>query len=301
MAKRKILLTGFTGQVGSDLLKIVPPGYEVVCARRHGEDFLDLTDAAALRTFVRDVKPNIILNPAAYTAVDKAESEQALAHAVNAEAPGVLAEEAKTLGALLVHYSTDYVFNGDPAHDPWREDDNTGPLNVYGRTKLEGEERVRSSGCPHMIFRTSWVYGVHGHNFLKTIKRLASEREALTIVSDQIGAPTTSDFLARMTWLAVEKWAASEERANLEGTFHLTCSGHCSWYDFACEIVKQARANGEQLKVESIQPIPTAEYKTPAARPLNSRLDCSKFERAFGVTELQRWDEALRIVVSALS
>jgi dTDP-4-dehydrorhamnose reductase len=294
---QKVLLTGFTGQVGSDLLLSVPPGYEVVCAKRPGEEFLDLTDFAALRAFVADVKPDIILNPAAYTAVDKAESEPDLAHAINAEAPRVLAEEAKKLGALLVHYSTDYVFNGDPAHGPWKESDPTGPLNAYGRTKLAGEIAIRESGCRHLIFRTSWVYGRHGHNFLKTILRLAAEREELKIVSDQIGAPTTSDFLARMTWKALEVMQ-TPDGAKLEGLYHLTCSSHCSWHVFATEIVRLHRERGMQLKVQRILPIPTVEYKTPAQRPLNSRLDCGKFEGAFHREKLQVWKDALMKVVT---
>lgn len=311
---KKVLLTGFTGQVGTDLLQSVPAGYEIVCAKRPGEEFLDLTDSAALRAFVADVKPDIILNPAAYTAVDKAESEPDLAHAINATAAAVLAEEAEKLGALLVHYSTDYVFSGDPAHGPWKETDPTGPLNTYGKTKLAGEIAIRESGCRHLIFRTSWVYGKHGHNFMKTILRLAAEREELKIVSDQIGAPTTSDFLARMTWKALNTIFGQDDSsqisqpdsgrtrhpdsASLEGTYHLTCSGHCSWHEFASEIVRVHRAQGAEFKVKEILPIPTAAYPTPATRPLNSRLDCGKFEQVVnGDNRVEGWKAALGRVI----
>jgi dTDP-4-dehydrorhamnose reductase len=299
--KTKVLLTGFTGQVGSEIAATLPPNYELVLARREGEEFLDLANFAAVRELMRDIRPDIIINPAAYTAVDKAESEQELAALINADVPRVLAEEAKKIDALLIHFSTDYVFNGDASHAPWKETDLPDPLNVYGKTKLAGEMFIAESKCRHLIFRTSWVFGVHGHNFVKTILRLAAEKEVLTIVKDQIGAPTSAGFLAEMTWAAVEKLkvGASENSASY-GLYHLTCSGECSWYEFASEIVRITRQKHQHLKVNEITGILTSAYKTPAIRPLNSRLDCSKFEKVFGRARVD-WKTALEAVFLRLN
>lgn len=298
--KPKILLTGFTGQVGSEIAATLPANYELILARRANEEFLDLTDVAAMRTFIRSTNPDIIINPAAYTAVDKAESEPQLASIINADVPRILSEEAKAIGAILIHYSTDYVFNGDPAHLPWKETDTPDPLSVYGKTKLAGERAIAASGCRHLIFRTSWVFGVRGHNFVKTILRLAGERDVLTIVNDQVGAPTSAGFLAQMTWAAVEHLVNCDgDKKELQGLFHLTCSGACSWHEFASEIVRIERKKNHDLKVKEIVGIPTTEYKTPATRPLNSRLDCSRFEASFGRSRV-KWQSALEEVMHQL-
>lgn len=299
--KTKVLLTGFTGQVGSEIADRLPPNYELILARREGEEFLDLSNFAAVRELIREIKPDIIINPAAYTAVDKAESEPELAAMINAEVPRVLGEEAKKINSLLVHFSTDYVFNGDAKHAPWKETDLPDPLNVYGKTKLAGERFIAESKCRYLIFRTSWVFGVHGHNFVKTILRLAAEKEVLTIVNDQIGAPTSAGFLADMTWAAVERVRLSEGNSEaLLGLYHLTCAGECSWYEFASEIIRITRQKHQHLKVNDITGIPTSAYKTPAVRPLNSRLDCSRFEKVFGRARFD-WKTALEAVLQKLN
>ena len=228
---------------------------------------------------VDDVRPGLIVNAAAYTAVDRAESEPELAFAINARAPGLLAEAAARLDCGLVHYSTDYVFSGEGA-SPWRESDATAPVNVYGASKLAGEQAVLASGADALILRTSWVYGGPGQNFVNTMLRLAGERERLTVVDDQIGAPTASRFLADATLAAL----AQDWRARA-GLYHLSASGDTSWCGFARAIVEQALAHGQALKLSAadIAPIPSSSYPTPARRPANSRLDCSAFEQAFAV------------------
>ncbi|MEY4767361.1 MAG: hypothetical protein RI907_4034, partial [Pseudomonadota bacterium] len=228
----------------------------------------------------------LIVNAAAHTAVDKAESEPELARALNALAPGVLAREAAVLGALLVHYSTDYVFDGRGGA-PWTEEAPTGPLSVYGRSKCEGEELIRASGCRHLIFRTSWVYAARGGNFAKTMLRLAAERDQLNVIADQIGAPTGADLLADVTAHAIR---ATLSRPELAGLYHLVAAGETSWFDYARFVIEWARANGVAIRVapEAMAAIPTTAYPTPAKRPLNSRLTNRAIEQAFGVT-LPHW------------
>jgi dTDP-4-dehydrorhamnose reductase len=282
-----ILLTGVNGQVGWELRRTLAPLGRVVAVDR---DELDLADPDALRARVRALSPGLIVNPAAYTAVDRAETEAAQARAINAVAPGILAEEAKRCGAILVHYSTDYVFDGSK-NGPYLEDDVPKPLNVYGSTKLEGEQTIRASGARHLILRTSWVYGRRGHNFLLTMQRLMRERAELKIVDDQIGAPTWSRQIAEATALILAQClspARGADRPEPWGTYHLTCGGATSWYGFAQAI---AELGGYSTR---LTPIPTADYPTPARRPANSRLDNGKLERTFGV-RLPDWREVLAL------
>jgi len=286
-----ILLTGANGQIGYELQHSLAVLGNVVALERSQ---LDLSDADAIRRGVRKIKPNLIVNPAAYTAVDKAEAEPELAMAINTVAPGVLAEEAARLDVPLVHYSTDYVYDGAKSL-PYVETDSTNPLSVYGKSKLAGEDAIRAVGLPHLILRTSWVYGARGKNFLRTILRLAAEREELRVVSDQIGAPTWSRSIAEATLVALNNW-----NEGLNGTYHLTCAGQTSWYEFAREIVKEYEMRCEsrgwpklRANVAGIEAIKAAEYPTPAPRPANSRLDCAKFKHDFSVT-MPDWREALR-------
>ena len=278
----KILLTGKNGQVGWELARSLAPLGDVVA---HDRASLDLADADALCSLIRDAKPAIIVNAAAYTAVDKAESELDVAFAVNAQAPRVLAEEARKLGALLVHYSTDYVFDGTKP-DPYLETDATNPVSVYGRSKLEGELAIRASGCRYLIFRTSWVFGPRSGNFLLTMLRLAGERNELKIVNDQFGAPTSSGMIADATAHALRVDGA-------EGLFHLTASGRTSWSDFAKEIFKAAGLN------TLVTPITSTQYPTAAHRPLNSSLDCAKLSKAFGFTP-PPWQQGLLACLRSL-
>jgi dTDP-4-dehydrorhamnose reductase len=285
-----ILLTGKHGQVGWELQRALNGHGEVITL---DSEEMDLADADAIRRTVQRVRPAIIINPAAYTAVDKAESEPELAHAVNAIAPGILAEEAQKLNAVLVHYSTDYVFDGLKPGS-YSEDDSPNPQSVYGRTKLAGEQAIRASGCKHLILRTSWVYGVHGGNFVKTILRLAKERNELRIVADQFGAPTWARDLAKTTTLALLAWQMSEWDDELAGTYHLAASGRTNWHEYAEEIVRLARLHDPVLaaKALTIKPIATREYPTPAKRPANSSLSCDRFADTFGI-RLPEWRESL--------
>lgn len=279
----KILLLGKDGQVGWELQRALGPLGEVVALGRLGEAGLrgDLGDPEALRATVRAVAPDVIVNAAAYTAVDKAESEPELAHALNAVAPGVLAQEAAVRSACLVHYSTDYVFDGSGSA-PWREDAPTRPLSVYGRTKLEGEETIRASGCRHLILRTSWIYGARGANFARTMLRLAQEREQLRVVADQVGAPTGADLLAD---LSAHLLRALQREPALAGTYHAAAGGEISWHGYAMHVLGIARAAGLALKVapEAVEAVPTSDYPTAAQRPLNSRLDTARLRGVFGL------------------
>jgi dTDP-4-dehydrorhamnose reductase len=279
----KILLLGKNGQVGWELQRSLAPLGELVALDRQGGDGLtgDLSSPEALRATVRAVRPDVIVNAAAYTAVDKAESEAELARTINATAPGMLAEEAAALGAWLVHYSTDYVFDGS-GDMPRDETARTGPLSVYGLTKLEGEQAIAASGARHLIFRTSWVYAARGGNFARTMLRLAGEREQLRVINDQVGAPTGAELIADVTAHALRQ---AQQRPELAGLYHLTASGETSWHRYAGHVIEQARRAGRALKASAatIEPISTSDYPTPARRPLNSRLDTGKLRRAFGL------------------
>jgi dTDP-4-dehydrorhamnose reductase len=292
-----ILLTGKNGQVGWELQRTLASLGHII-ALDSAE--MDLAYPDAVRRNVRRIRPDIIINPAAYTAVDKAETDAELAMAVNGIAPGILAEEAQRLGAVLVHYSTDYVFDGlKPA--PYIEDDVPNPQSVYGRTKLAGEQAVRASGCKHLILRTSWVYGVHGGNFVKTMLRLAKERNELRIVADQFGAPTWARELAQATAAALAKWKENDWDDSLGGLYHLTAAGRTNWHHYAEEIVRLARQYdaGLAAKPLDIRPIATREYPVPAKRPSNSVLANDKIGHAFGI-RLPEWQVSLAECVREL-
>jgi len=284
----KILLLGKNGQVGWELQRSLALLGELVAPDFHSPGPLaaDFSRPETLAATVRAVAPDVIVNAAAHTAVDKAESEPDLARALNATAPGVLAREAAANGAWLMHYSTDYVFNGSGTQ-PWREDSPTGPLNVYGRTKLEGEELIRASGCKHVILRTSWVYGARGGNFAKTMLKLAQERERLTVINDQFGAPTGADLLADLT---AHLLRATRERSDISGTYHAAAAGETTWHGYATHVIEFARASGVALKVSpgSIEPVATSAFPTPARRPHNSRLDTRRLRQTFGF-QLPDW------------
>jgi len=289
----KILLTGGSGQVGWELRRTLACLGEVVVV---DSKIMNLADADAIRRVVREVAPRIIVNPAAHTAVDKAESEVDLAYAINASAPGILAVEAEKLGALLVHYSTDYVFDGSGARY-WQEDDATGPLNVYGASKLAGEQAIQAACQHHLIFRTSWVYGARGANFLLTMRRLMRERPELKIVADQIGAPTWSRMLAEATALILAQHlspARGADRPEPWGVYHMTNSGETSWHGFAQAIQS---LDGEESRA-TLLPIPGSDYPTPAKRPLNSRLNNDKLARVFGV-RLPNWWQTLSLCMQS--
>lgn len=292
MSKRpRILLTGARGQVGWELRRTLASLGEVVAL---DSQTMNLADADAVRRTVREIAPTIIVNPAAHTAVDKAESEQSLAHAVNAIAPGILAEEAARLDALLVHYSTDYVFNGSGV-TPWREDDTCDPLNVYGASKLAGERAIAASGCRHLIFRTSWVYGARGSNFLLAMRRLMRERPELKIVADQIGAPTWCRDLAEATALVLSQTSACG--FDQWGVYHMSNGGETSWHGFA-EAIQALNAFDETCVPSRLLPIPSSDYPTPAQRPLNSRLNNGRLEQVFGL-RLQDWRAALALCMES--
>ncbi len=286
----KILLLGRGGQVGWELQRSLAVLGELVAldfdAAGNADGLCgDFTNLPGLAETVRRVAPDVIVNAAAHTAVDKAEAEPELARTLNALAPGVLAAEAGRIGAWLVHYSTDYVFDGSGSQ-PWQEDDAKAPLSVYGQTKLEGEQVVTT--CPrHLIFRTSWVYAARGGNFAKTMLRLAGERDALTVIDDQFGAPTSAELLADVTAHALR---AAMARPELAGTYHCVAGGETSWHAYACFVLAQARALGWPLKAgpEQVAPVATASYPTPARRPLNSRLSTAKLQSAFGL-QLPHW------------
>ena len=285
----KILLTGGNGQVGWELRRTLACLGEVVALDSKA---LDLTDVTAIRRVVREVAPRILVNSAAHTAVDRAESEADLAHAVNATAPGILALEAEKLGALLVHYSTDYVFAGS-GESPWRENDATGPLNVYGASKLAGERAIQATCQRHLIFRTSWVYGGRGANFLLTMRRLMRERPELKIVADQMGAPTWSRMLAEATALILAQQSSptrGADRPDPWGVYHMSNAGETSWHGFAAAI----QAIDGEVSGARLLPISSDGYPTPATRPLNSRLNNDKLARVFGV-KLPDWRQSLAL------
>ena len=284
----RILLTGVNGQVGWELQRALAPLGEVIAADRSR---LDLADTAAIRRAVDAIAPDLIVNPAAYTAVDKAETEPALAHAINAAAPGELALAAAMRGIPLVHFSTDYVFDGRKP-TPYTEADAPNPLGVYGATKLAGEQAVARTGAPHLILRASWVYGLRGRNFLLTMQRLLRERETLAVVNDQFGAPTWSRLIAEATALVIARWLDRPEQTATSGIYHLSCGGCTSWHGFTAAI--RAHLAESDAKLACLTAIPTSGYPTPAARPANSQLDCDKLAAAFGV-RLPDWETALAL------
>lgn len=281
----RILLTGRDGQVGWELQRSLAPLGEVIALDRK---LLDLSDAGAVAEAVRRTKPQIIVNAAAYTAVDKAESEEPLARSVNAIAPGVMAEEASELGALLVHYSTDYVFDGT-ATQPYVESDITSPTSAYGRTKEEGERLIRQTGCRHLILRTAWVYGTRGKNFMLTMLRLARERDRLRVVADQVGSPTPSRMIAESTALLLARYG----RESLANTVNLTCDGSVSWHGFASRIVRYGASLG-LCTDKPVDAIATAEYPTPARRPAYSVLSNTTLRTRYGL-HLPAWETALEL------
>lgn len=290
MAGCRILVTGRTGQLGPALARTCAGLGEVTLV---GRDVLDLADPGSIRRAVREFKPDLILNAAAYTDVERAEDEPALATMVNGIGPGLLAVEAAGIGAGLVHFSTDYVFDGTRSR-PYREGDPTGPVNAYGRSKLAGEAAIRAAGVDHLILRTSWLYAESGRNFMTTILRLAGERDTLRIVADQLGAPTTAEAVAAATATILAQ-AGRDNAAFLRdkgGTVHLVCRGRCSWKAFAEAVIAHARSRGIALAVREIVPITTAEYWGKARRPINSMLSTNLLRRRFGVI-MPTWRQAL--------
>jgi dTDP-4-dehydrorhamnose reductase len=278
----KILLTGITGQVGCELLRALTGKWEIISPTRAE---MDLADPLQVRDFIRRVKPDLIINPAAYTAVDKAEREADLALAINAHAPEVMANEARSLGAGIIHYSTDYVFDGTKA-TPYIESDATNPCNVYGATKRAGEQAIEASGAQYLILRTSWVYGLRGHNFLRTMLNLAEKHDELRIVADQFGAPTWSRTIAETTLKILPSFIESREQAVRE-IYHLTAQGDTTWHGFADAIFENANLE----KKPFLSPITSSEYPTPARRPKNSRMSSDKLIEKFG--PLPHWKDAL--------
>jgi len=295
--KPKILLTGKNGQVGEELERLLPEVGEVVAL---GRQELDLSNPDGIRRTIRAVRPNLIVNAAAYTAVDQAEKEETAASEINSAAPAIMAEEAKKVGASLVHYSTDYVFDGLKGN-PYVEDDPTGPISVYGTTKLVGEQAIRASGVPHLIFRTSWVYATRGRNFLLTILRLATQREELRIVRDQIGAPTGSREIADATTkILCQLYRREGGLSDVSGTYHMTATGVTNWHEFATAILEEAShapktvpwfaaaTGGKPLITRRILPITTQEFPTPARRPAYSVLSNARLMKTFGI-QLPGW------------
>lgn len=299
-----ILLTGKNGQIGSELARLLPSLGELVAFARSE---LDLAEPPAIRAAIRNVRPMIIVNAAAYTGVDAAETDSATAHAVNAIAPAIIADEAKRIGTLLVHYSTDYVFDGFKSV-PYEESDAAAPLNAYGRTKLAGEQAIRDSGASHLIFRTSWVYGLRGRNFLRTVLRLAAEKEDLRIVCDQLGSPTWSRAIAEATTKALARLIDQDARETVAGTFgtyHMSAAGQTSWFEFARTILEEAASasaninwlaevtGGRPLIASRLLPISAAEYPAPAPRPEYSVLSNALLRKTFGLA-LPHWRTQLR-------
>lgn len=294
----KILLFGKNGQVGWELQRSLAPLGELIGLDRHSSSYCgDLSNLQGIAQTVHDLKPDVIVNAAAYTAVDKAESETELAQLINTKAPGVLAETAKACGAWLVHYSTDYVFDGS-SDQPWHETDTVNPVSVYGQSKLAGEQAIQASACLNLIFRTSWVYAARGNNFAKTMLRLASEREQLSVINDQIGAPTGAELLADVTAHSIR---VALQRNDVSGIYHLAAAGETSWYDYAKYVLAFARQSGVELKVseQAILPIPTSSYPTPAERPQNSRLNTSKLKATFDLN-LPNWQDGVERMLTEI-
>lgn len=318
----KILLTGKNGQIGLELAKSLGAlgkgGHRAATAPDGGNTSLELVAVgsancdfakpSAIRDLIQTVKPDVILNPAAYTAVDRAESEPDLARAINADAPEVMATELKKTGGLLVHFSTDYVFDGQKV-SPYTELDAPNAQSIYGQTKLQGEQAIQASGVDHVILRTSWVCGVHGHNFLKTMLWLAAEGEELRMVNDQFGAPTSARFLTstviqilRRLSSPFKDYQKQVDRKTLTGLYHCSCSGRTTWHDYAKFAIECARNNGIKLKLQTnnLIPLPSSDYPTPAARPANSVLDNTKLEQTFGI-QRPDWQSEVEQVIQALN
>lgn len=292
----KILLFGKNGQVGWELQRSLAPLGELVALDSDSRELCgDFTDLKGIAKTVRAVAPDVIVNAAAHTAVDRAESEPDLVRTINALAPGVLAQEAQRANAWLVHYSTDYVFDGS-GDKPWLETDATAPLSVYGVTKQEGEQLIRQAGCLHLIFRTSWVYGARGGNFAKTMLRLARERDSLNVINDQVGAPTGAELLADVTAHAVR---TALQRPEVSGLYHLVAGGETSWHGYASFVLDFARREGIPLKVlpDAINPVPSSAFPAPARRPHNSRMDTTKLQNTFGLN-LPIWQAGVARMLS---
>ena len=296
MSQKRILLIAPTGQVGWELLRCAQPLGTVIPVSRVANAYghVDLSNADSVRRIIQDIQPDVILNAAAYTAVDKAEEETELAFQVNGTAPAIMAEEAKKLNALLVHYSTDYVFDGE-SENPYTEEDKVNPAGAYGKTKLAGEEGIQAIGGDYLILRTAWVYGIRGKNFLLTMQRLANERDELQIVSDQIGAPTWSFMIAQATTQILTQLYSPQlamDKNGLSGIYHLTCGGQTSWYEFAKAIITR------EQQQPNVIPIPTSEYPTPAKRPAYSVLSNQKLQQTFGIA-VPDWDKTLELCLDA--
>ncbi|HDR2679649.1 dTDP-4-dehydrorhamnose reductase [Enterobacter mori] len=291
-----ILLFGKTGQVGWELQRALAPLGNVIALDVHSEDYCgDFSNPEGIAQTVRSIKPDVIVNAAAHTAVDKAESEPEFAQLLNATSVEEIAKEAARIGAWVVHYSTDYVFPGN-GEKPWEETDATDPLNVYGQTKLDGEKALQAH-CPnHLIFRTSWVYAGKGNNFAKTMLRLAKERQELSVINDQVGAPTGAELLADCTAHAIR---VAVNKPEVAGLYHLVASNTTTWYDYAALVFEEARYAGIELAIEKLNPVPTSAYPTPARRPHNSRLNTEKFQRNFGLV-LPSWEVGVKRMLAEL-
>jgi dTDP-4-dehydrorhamnose reductase len=294
----RVLVTGITGQVGGAIVKALPSHVSVVAADRQK---LDLAQPDRIASVLDRLAPDLIVNPAAYTAVDRAQDERDMAYRINAQAPGAIARWAASREIPLIHFSTDYVFDGTGTR-AWREDDPPNPLSVYGASKLAGDDAVRSAGGPHLIIRTSWVYAPTGSNFLRTIVRLVRERKELRVVADQIGAPTSANLIADTVARIITKSSDNfrETFARAQGLVNVAASGETSWYGFAAAIVAGLKARGIALAVENIVPIATADYPTKARRPTNSRLDLARLREVFG-SETSDWGDALAIELDRLA
>ncbi|PZX29383.1 dTDP-4-dehydrorhamnose reductase [Cupriavidus phytorum] len=292
------LVTGSNGQVGFELRRSLAPLGKVVALDRSS---CDLSRPDDIRRAVRENQPDVIVNPAAYTAVDKAESEPELAYAINGTAVGVLAEEAKALGSLLVHYSTDYVFDGTKA-GAYVEIDAVNPQSVYGKSKLAGEQAIAAAGAAHLVFRTCWVAGAHGSNFAKTMLKLSRERDSLRVIADQFGAPTTAALIADVTAQVVARhWLSADRTSFASGIYHLAAAGETTWHAYASEVLRYAAAKGIELKVDParIEAIPATAYPLPAPRPANSRLDTSKLRQTFGI-HLPDWQQGVHYLLDQI-
>lgn len=289
--RMKMLLFGKNGQLGWELQRSLSLLGTVVALNRHGIQGVcgDLADITGLRRTIRQIRPDVVINAAAYTQVDRAEQEPELASLINAKAPSVIAEEVEALGGLLVHYSTDYVFNGS-GRRPWKENDPTEPLSQYGVSKRDGEIGIQESNCRYVILRTSWVYSALGNNFIKTMLRLAKERKTLNVINDQIGAPTGADLLADAT---AHILIAMQKREDLcGGIYHLAANGETSWYGYARHIFEQLKIQGMEFQLKELNPIPAMDYPLPAKRPYNSRLNIDKVEKEFGLC-MPRWQDGV--------